>query len=120
MAVVLVIEDEEFLRNNIVKMLQLKGYTCHAAINGIDGVSKAKALLPDIIVSDVMMPGIDGFEVLAQLKTDTATQNIPFIFLTARADAIDKNRGNDLGANLYLTKPFSIVDLLAAVKSLLG
>ncbi|MBS1626724.1 MAG: response regulator [Bacteroidetes bacterium] len=117
MLTILVIEDEEFLRNNIVKMLQLKGYTCYAAINGIDGVTKAKQILPNIIVCDVMMPGIDGFEVLTQLKADITTQNIPFIFLTARADAIDKNRGNTLGASLYLTKPFSIVDLLKAVQS---
>jgi DNA-binding response OmpR family regulator len=120
MATILVIEDEDFLRNNIERMLQLKGYNCITAANGKLGIEVLQTAMPDIIVCDVMMPEMDGFEVLENVRNNPKTQLIPFIFLTARADAIDKIRGAELGANQYLTKPFSIVDLLNAIHSILN
>jgi DNA-binding response OmpR family regulator len=120
MATILVIEDEDFLRNNIERMLQLKGYNCITAANGKLGIEVLQTAMPDIIVCDVMMPEMDGFEVWDNVRNNPKTQLIPFIFLTARADAIDKIRGAELGANQYLTKPFSIVDLLNAIHSILN
>ncbi|MBN8836111.1 MAG: response regulator [Sphingobacteriia bacterium] len=120
MATILIIEDEAFLRNNIKKMLELKGYLCYTAENGQEGVDSLQQLTPDLIVCDVMMPYMDGFEVLENVRAHPLTAATPFIFLTARADAIDKIKGTELGANKYLTKPFSMIDLIAAVQDLLN
>ena len=120
MAVILVIEDEDFLRNNIKKMLELKGHQCQTAENGLQGVEILKNFTPDLIVCDVMMPFMDGFEVLENVKANPQTQNIPFVFLTARADAIDKIKGAEMGASQYLTKPFSMIDLINAIQTVLN
>ncbi|MDE3236553.1 MAG: response regulator [Bacteroidota bacterium] len=119
MAEILIIEDETFLRNLIRKMLEMKGFTCYEASNGLEGIQMLAKLSPQLIICDVMMPLADGFEVLQHIKSNTSLQNIPFVFLTARADTVDKNRASEMGASGYLTKPFSITDLLSTVQSLL-
>ena len=119
MAVILIIEDEIFLRNLIRKMLELKGYSCVEASNGVEGMQMLSEITPQLIICDVMMPLADGFEVLQHIKSTENLQHIPFVFLTARADTVDKNRASEMGASAYLTKPFSITDLLSTVQSLL-
>ncbi|MFK0732742.1 MAG: response regulator transcription factor, partial [Gloeotrichia echinulata HAB0833] len=98
---ILVIEDEQFVRENIVEILEASGYAAVSAPNGAVGVTLAQEHLPDIILCDVMMPELDGHGVLQSIRTNAATANIPFIFLTARADTNDLRHGMNLGADDY-------------------
>ncbi len=107
---ILVIEDEQFVRENIVEILEASGYSVVSAPNGAIGAGLAGEHLPDIILCDVMMPELDGHGVLKALRNNAATANIPFIFLTARADTMN------LGADDYITKPFRVSELLKAVE----
>ena len=116
---ILVIEDEPDLRANVSRFLKAEGYEVHAAADGAAGVEAALAQMPDLIVCDITMPEMDGFGVLAALRSQPETAAIPFIFLTASADKEDLARGLQSGANEYVTKPFKIADLLAAVRRLL-
>jgi CheY-like chemotaxis protein len=85
--------------------------------NGLIGALWAREHLPDLIICDVMMPELDGYGVLAALRQDPATATIPFIFLTAKADKVDLRQGMELGADDYLTKPFTTEELLGAIAS---
>lgn len=114
---VLIIEDEFDVREDISELLLLEGYTVYSASNGFEGIALAKEHIPDLIICDIMMPGKDGFEVLHELQESPETKTIPFIFLTARATLNDLRQGMDLGADDYLTKPFTLEDLLVAVKT---
>ena len=87
MTEILVIEDELFLRQNIKTILEIKGYICHEASHGGEGIELLSKIKPDLILCDVMMPGVDGFGVLEHVKANDQLKQIPFIFLTARADA---------------------------------
>jgi DNA-binding response OmpR family regulator len=113
--VILVIEDQAKIRDNILETLEMEGYRIHGARNGMTGVQLARAHHPDLIICDIMMPGMDGYTVLMELQNDPATTTIPFIFLTARADRESQRQGMELGADDYLTKPFTRAELLAAV-----
>ncbi|WP_242032125.1 putative bifunctional diguanylate cyclase/phosphodiesterase [Microcoleus sp. FACHB-672] len=113
---ILVIEDEALVRANILEILEAGGeFDAIGAENGKIGVRLAKEHLPDLILCDIMMPELDGYGVLNELKTDAATAAIPFIFLTARADKTDLRQGMNLGADDYLTKPFRRTELLGVV-----
>ncbi len=112
---ILVIEDEEYIRENIVEMLEVEDYKVFAAENGKVGVDLAQKNLPDLILCDVMMPELDGYYVLSELRSNSATQTIPFIFLTAKTTREDMRLGMDLGADDYLTKPFTRDELLGTV-----
>ena len=114
---ILVIEDNEALRDNIEEILELEGFDVIAARNGEEGVHKAQEFLPDLIVSDVNMPLMDGFEVLAALRDDSSpkTKTIPFIFLTVKKTLQDIRTGMKLGADDYLPKPFNNSELVEAV-----
>ncbi|MDD3721122.1 MAG: response regulator [Lutibacter sp.] len=114
---VLLIEDNEDVRENTADILKLAGYSVATAENGKIGVKIAEQLLPDVIVCDIMMPELDGFEVLRILDKNTKTASIPFIFLTAKTEKIDMRKGMNLGADDYLTKPFSENELLDAINS---
>ncbi len=113
---ILVIEDEQFVRENIVEILEASGYAAVSAPNGAVGVALAKEHLPDIILCDVMMPELDGHGALRAIRGNASTANIPFIFLTARADTSDLRHGMNLGADDYITKPFRVAELLKAVE----
>ncbi len=113
---ILVIEDEPQVRNNIQQILELSDYRVLAAENGRIGLQLAKTALPDLIICDVMMPEIDGYEVLAALRENNATATIPFIFLTAKVERTDLRQGMELGADDYLTKPFTAEEVLKAVE----
>jgi len=114
---VLIIEDESVVRNNIETLLSESGYKVFKAGNGIEGIKKAQTEMPDLIICDIMMPDIDGFEVLEYLNHYSLTNIIPFVFLTAKSDAADLRRGMNLGADDYIIKPFKAVELLQAVET---
>jgi CheY-like chemotaxis protein len=116
MPTLLVIEDEAPLRANIVRILSAEGYRVIAAADGDEGIRRVREGRPDLVICDILMPRVDGFGVLDSLRSRPETAAIPFIFLTASADKEDLARGLRSGANEYVTKPFKIADLLAAVK----
>jgi CheY-like chemotaxis protein len=114
---VLLIEDDAVLRENTAELLELSQYDVTTAQNGKIGVEKAANLLPDIIVCDIMMPELDGYGVLKQLSQNELTKHIPFIFLSAKTERQDVRKGMDLGADDYITKPFSEDELISAMES---
>ena len=117
---VLLIEDDAVLRENTAELLELSGYSILTAPDGKKGVEMAKANLPDIIVSDIMMPELDGYGVLKALANTTETKYIPFIFLSAKTERQDVRKGMDLGADDYITKPFNEEELVSAIESRLA
>lgn len=116
MRTVLVIEDEAPLRANLVRILSAEGYRVVTAADGDEGIAKVLEARPDLVICDILMPKLDGYGVLAALRARPETAGLPFIFLTASADKDDLARGLQSGANEYVTKPFKIADLLAAVR----
>ncbi|RYE37187.1 MAG: response regulator, partial [Sphingobacteriales bacterium] len=113
----LIIEDSDDIREGIIEMLDLAGYETFAAKNGKLGVELAIKHLPDIILCDIMMPELDGYGVLYLLQKNPQTANIPFIFMTAKAERADMRKGMEMGADDYLTKPFDDVELFNAIES---
>jgi len=111
---ILIVEDELVLRETLEYNLRKQGYTVCTAADGVRALALARAELPDLVLLDVMLPGLDGFEVCRRLREDCA---MPILMLTARADEIDKIVGLEMGADDYLTKPFSMRELLARVKA---
>ena len=112
---ILVIEDSDDIRENIVEILNLAGYQTFASSNGKDGVGLAVAHIPDLILCDIMMPELDGYGVLYMLQKNRNTAAIPFIFMTAKAERADRRKGMELGADDYLTKPFDELELFKAI-----
>ncbi|MFN5515598.1 MAG: response regulator [Cyanobacteriota bacterium] len=117
MATILIIEDQIEVRENIEAILALEDFETLSADNGARGVELARQALPDLILCDVMMPELDGYGVLETLKAETQTAAIPLILLTARSERRDLRRGMELGADDYLTKPFSLDELLTAIRT---
>ncbi|KJH73323.1 hybrid sensor histidine kinase/response regulator [Aliterella atlantica] len=115
MSKILVIEDEFLIRENLLERLGAEGFDTLGAENGSDGIKLAIADKPDLIICDVMMPEVDGYEVLKTLRQNPNTAAVPFIFLTAKADKAALRQGMELGADDYLTKPFTKTELLGAV-----
>ncbi len=116
---ILVADDEKHILKLIQIPLEGQGHRVLMAHDGDEAWAMLKKNLPDLIISDVMMPGKNGFEVLKLARADAQTRSIPFIFLTARATVDDKIRGLEMGADDYLTKPFHIQELVARVKMVL-
>lgn len=112
---ILVIEDEELIRISTMDLLIAEGFEVLNAENGKIGVQIAREHHPDLIICDVLMPELDGHGVLKTLRQDQKTATIPFIFLTALADKVEWRRGMELGADDYLTKPFTFDELLSAI-----
>jgi diguanylate cyclase len=117
---ILVIEDEPPIRANILKILNFKGFETVAAEDGEAGIEQARLHLPDLIICDIMMPQVDGYGVLYALRQDPDTAAIPLVFLTAKAERSDLRQGMNLGADDYLTKPFTSAELLEAVSARLA
>jgi DNA-binding response OmpR family regulator len=111
---ILVVEDEPALQETLVYNLEKQGYTVAAAGDGHVALETARRLNPDLIVLDIMLPGMDGFEVCRVLRKESS---VPILMLTARDDEIDRVVGLEVGADDYLTKPFSMRELLARVKA---
>ncbi|GAA5481277.1 response regulator transcription factor [Haloferula sargassicola] len=114
---ILIIEDEPEMRRNLATILRLEKFTPLVAANGREGVEAALREKPDLILCDVMMPELDGYGVLRELRSEAATRATPFIFLTARGEKPDIRSGMNLGADDYLTKPVAKRDLLEAISS---
>ena len=112
----LIIEDNDDIREGTAEILDLAGYETFTAKNGKIGVELAVKHLPDIILCDIMMPELDGYGVLYLLQKNPQTVNIPFIFLTAKAERADMRKGMEMGADDYLTKPFDEVELFNAIE----
>ncbi|WP_420318548.1 response regulator [Ekhidna sp.] len=113
---ILVIEDQEDVRENIVELLELSNYQVESAPNGKEGIKKALESPPDLILCDIMMPEMDGYEVLYLLTKNPSTASLPFIFLTAKAEKSDFRKGMNMGADDYITKPFEEMELLGAIE----
>lgn len=117
MKTILLIEDNEEIRENAAEILSLGDYNVLTAADGKEGVAIAQKEKPDVIICDIMMPVLDGYGVIQLLQKNPATQNIPFIFLTAKAERAEMRKGMELGADDYITKPFTGTELLTAVES---
>ncbi|HLF28576.1 MAG TPA: response regulator [Anaerolineae bacterium] len=116
---ILLIDDEPIGTEALKKALEYTGYSVITASNGVDGIRLAEEATPDLIILDVMMPGMDGFSVCRMLRSKSTTAAIPILMLTARIERHDKVDGLNLGADYYMTKPYSIVELRAQIRALL-
>src|SRR5271156_1219417 len=115
---ILIIEDERGLTDALTYNLQREGYDTIVAHDGQEGLRKAQMQLPDVILLDLMLPGLDGLEVCRQLRAGELTRTVPILMLTAKAEETDQVVGFSLGADDYVTKPFSVKVLLQRIKAL--
>ena len=115
MTTVLIIEDTASMREEIAQILEFEGYQSLSAADGNEGVQLARAHHPDMIVCDVMMPQLNGFETVQMIRQDEVLRATPFIFVTALLDAETRQAAQELGVRAYLTKPFASDELLAAI-----
>lgn len=113
----LIIEDDTQIRENLLEMLSLHGFEVMSATNGREGISQALLHPPDLILCDIMMPEVDGYQVLEVVRANRRIAHVPFIFLTAKTEPTDLRRGMEQGADDYLTKPFTLQHLLRTVES---
>jgi two-component system alkaline phosphatase synthesis response regulator PhoP/two-component system response regulator VicR len=113
---ILVVDDERHIVRLVQVNLERSGYQVVAAFDGKEALKKVSSEKPDLVVLDVMMPYMDGFQVLKQMKADAATKDIPVIMLTAKAQDADVFRGWASGVDMYLTKPFNPLELITFVK----
>lgn len=116
---ILVVEDEQDIADLIAFNLEQEGYRVESVSSGEDGLSRAKSALPDLIVLDIMLPEMNGLDVCRALRSDRTTQSIPIIMLTARDEEIDVVTGLEVGADDYITKPFSPKVLVARIRAVL-
>ena len=114
---ILLIEDNDDIRNNTAEILELADYTVFTAANGMEGIGIALKEIPDLVVSDIMMPGLDGYGVLHLLRKNPQVKHVPFIFLTAKAERHNFRKAMELGADDYISKPFTGTELLNAVET---
>jgi DNA-binding response OmpR family regulator len=119
-AKVLLVDDDPVILKLLQVNFEMEGYTVLTANDGVEGLEKARAERPDIVLLDIMMPRMDGLQVTEALKADDETKGIPIILLSAKAQASDIQAGKDMGADDYLTKPFDPLELLERVGDLLG
>jgi CheY-like chemotaxis protein len=117
MKTILLIEDDKDILDNIIEYLELEGYKIHFSNNGRKGVELARELLPDLIICDVLMREMDGYEVLRLLLNSSITYEIPFIFSTSMSEKVDRSEALNLGADDYITKPFELEALLKIAKT---
>lgn len=116
MKTILVVEDDSFIRANLRLFLDLEGYRVIEAADGAQGMAMALSENPNLILCDVMMPVVDGFDMLAGLRANLDWSEVPFVFLTASVEGDTRNAGLALGADEYLTKPFNLAEVLALVR----
>lgn len=114
---ILLIEDNDNIRENTAEILEMTNYKVYTAENGKQGVELALKEHPDLVICDIMMPVLDGYGVLHMLHKNESTKNTPFIFLTAKTERTDYRKGMEMGADDYITKPFTGTELLNAVES---
>jgi two-component system, OmpR family, phosphate regulon response regulator PhoB len=118
---ILIIEDQADIRRLIRWTLEFEDYEIHEAPNGPEGLEQAKSLQPDLVLLDVMMPGgLDGFQVCEQIKADARLARTPVVILTARSQERDRQAGERVGADAFLAKPFSPMQLVETVSNMLN
>ncbi len=117
---ILIIEDEKDIIVALRLRLEANGYEVIAASDGAEGLNKARAEKPSLIILDIMLPKLDGYKIARMLKFDEKFSKIPIIMLTAKVQQSDIQRGKEAGADAYVTKPFKAEELLAQIKQLLG
>ncbi len=117
---VLIIEDEKLIIVSTQMVLEAAGFCVESATNGEDGIKQAVAQAPDMILLDIMMPGIDGWETLTRLKADPATAGIPVVIFTAREHSRGHQKSTDMGASGYFRKPFEPDELIELVEKHIG
>ncbi|MEX0818654.1 MAG: response regulator, partial [Pirellulaceae bacterium] len=115
---VLIVEDDRSLAEVVTYNLQREGYEVFVAHDGVDGINQARSKVPDVVILDLMLPVLDGLEVCRRLRADSATRSIRILMLTAKSEESDELIGFTLGADDYVTKPFSVKVLLERVKAL--
>lgn len=120
MKTILLIEDNNDILENLTEYLELEGYRIIVVVNGIRGVDMAKEHLPDLILCDVLMPEMDGYEVLHVLLETAQTHQIPFIFSTSMSEQVDRTEALGLGADDYIVKPFELDALLKMIQNWLS
>ena len=119
MARVMAVDDDHVIRGLLEVNLEMEGHDVVTAVDGQDALDKVRAQQPDLILLDVMMPNVNGWQVAEALKSDPTTRSIPIVFLSARAMEADVRKGTDLGVQAYVTKPFDPIDLMELVNRLL-
>ncbi len=112
------VEDETHIQELVKYNLEADGYSVSAFVEGEDMLCHCESIIPDMFILDLMLPGIDGYEILKRIRQNSRLKNLPVIMLTAKSEELDKVLGLELGADDYITKPFSIRELTARVKSL--
>jgi len=117
---VLVVDDEEDILTTITLSLKMEGYTIDTAVDGEEALTKARSINPDLIILDVMLPSLDGYQICQTLKCDENYCNIPIIIVTARAQKVDEARIKEVKADEYIIKPFDMDLLISTVKKFLG
>lgn len=117
-AKVLAVDDDPVIQRLLQVNLEMEGYEVALAGDGVEALERAREFRPDIVLLDIMMPRKDGWQVCAELKADPELSHVPVVFLSARAQDDDLERGTDLGAEAYITKPFDPIDLLDLVAEL--
>ena len=116
----LVVDDDDVIRQLIVVNLELEGFQVHVAVDGQDALDKVKSVRPHVVTLDIMMPRLDGWEAATRLRADPETADIRVILLSARAQEADLRRGDRIGVDAYLTKPFDPDELIDTVRRLAG
>ena len=117
---ILLVEDQEMNRDMLSRRLKKRGYDVSIAVDGAEGLEKARAEAPELILMDMSLPVIDGWEATRQLKADQATRGIPVVALTAHAMSTDREKALDAGCDAYETKPVELPRLLETIEKLLG
>ncbi len=116
---ILIIDDEKDIVETIEYNLKKEGFATHKSFDGINGLKLAKEIIPDLVLLDLMLPGLSGIELCKALKKDPKTAKIPVIMLTAKKQEVDKVVGLEVGADDYIVKPFSMKELVARIKAIL-
>ena len=116
---ILIVDDEEHIQELLKFNLENNGYRVLCADNGIDALKVAREEIPQLVLLDLMLPKMDGYDVCKEIRRDSSISNMPIIMLTAKGEELDKILGLELGADDYLTKPFSVRELMARVKAIL-
>ena len=117
---ILIVDDEPSIVKMVSKRLEVEGFDVLIAMDGQEGLAKAQAESPDLIILDLMLPKLNGYEICTMLKQDTRYQKIPILLLTAKAQSKDEQLGMECGANAYMRKPFQAKELIENIRSLLA
>jgi len=117
---ILVIEDDIDTLVTLTKTLKMKGYVVEGAASGEEGLEKFKNWKPNLVILDIMLPGIDGWEVLRKIKSGFKSKKVPVIMLTGKNEDMDKIEAYEIGADFYVTKPYNITKLLPIIKNIVS